>query len=52
MSCHSGKKEYTKKEAATIKNLREQSGSGPLRIYACPDCNWWHLTKAIRRYKK
>ena len=47
------KRKYTKKEAEEQLNYRLQEGAErTLRIYECPDCNWWHLTKAERYYEK
>jgi len=39
-----GKTCYSKKDAATAKNLLERSGSPALRIYPCGWCGSWHLT--------
>lgn len=38
------KRQYTKKEAQTIRNQRLFQGEKYLRIYPCPLCNSWHLT--------
>lgn len=46
---------YTKKEAETVRNARTSRGknrksSRPakgLRIYQCPDCGFYHLTKKL-----
>ena len=43
MNCNN-KKQYTKKDAETIKNLRRKEGV-LLRIYPCPFGNHFHLTK-------
>lgn len=45
--CLSTKPGYTKKEAETILNRRRKGHNTPttLRIYPCPDCHQWHLTK-------
>jgi DNA-directed RNA polymerase subunit RPC12/RpoP len=40
-----GKRCYrSEKEAIRIRNLREHNTS-KLRVYQCPDCWYWHLTK-------
>lgn len=42
----SGKVSFDKKTAQTKKNSLERMGNErKLRIYQCPGCNWWHLTK-------
>lgn len=41
----SGKPCYDKRAATTAANLRYKEAHIRLRIYPCPDCNWWHLTK-------
>lgn len=39
------KRDYTKKEAQTMKNLRESQHNGHrLRVYQCNRCPHWHLT--------
>jgi hypothetical protein len=46
--CKSGKTCYDKKTAQTKKNLLEDRGNRrALRIYHCPDCNLWHLTRNV-----
>jgi hypothetical protein len=43
-----GKPPYTKKEAATARNValrRRRNNPGYLRSYYCSRCNAWHLTK-------
>lgn len=47
--CH--KRQYTKREANAAINRRmrgrsERRRGRPdyLRVYHCPNCNWWHLT--------
>lgn len=45
------KRGYSKKDAQTMKNLREKSHNGRrLRIYQCPSFNHrglWHLTHIL-----
>lgn len=43
-----GKATYDKKGATTAKNKRWKEERLELRIYPCPDCNMWHLTKQLR----
>jgi len=40
-----GKKCYDKKGAITAKNYRYHEAHIELRIYECPDCGFYHLTK-------
>lgn len=41
--CPSGKHIYDKKGAVTLKNLTMEIHHIKMRIYQCPDCNYWHL---------
>jgi len=40
-----GKPSYDKKSAQTAANSRFEQDHVKLRIYNCPKCNGWHLTK-------
>ena len=40
-----GKRRYDKKGAVTAKNSRYHHDHVKLRVYECPDCGGWHLTK-------
>ena len=50
MKCSTGKNAYESEEMATealIQNYvihNHRSGSGPINIYQCNDCNLWHFT--------
>lgn len=47
--CH-GKNRYTRNEAERKKaNLGRVRGKD-MRVYQCPDCRGWHLTKKHRDY--
>ena len=37
---------YDKRTAQTLRNARGNHGT-LLRIYQCPDCEHWHLTKKL-----
>ena len=43
------KKQYSKKDAQTMRNTRKNSRQGKrqkqLYIYPCHYCGWWHLTR-------
>lgn len=43
------KRQFSKKEAQgalnQIKRNTRDKNSKECRIYNCPDCGWWHLTK-------
>lgn len=43
-----GKVRYDKKGAVTAANRRWTESRKKLRIYPCPICGGWHLTKQIR----
>ncbi len=43
-----GKRTYDKKGAQTAQNARYKQDHIELRIYPCPDCHGWHLTKQVR----
>lgn len=43
-----GKPCYDKKSAASARNHRFKQDHVQLRIYQCPFCNLWHLTKQPR----
>jgi hypothetical protein len=48
-----GKRGYTKREAESMRNellhrtRRRRGKVRNLRIYACPKCHHWHLTKNV-----
>jgi len=44
-NCAKKKKYSDKKEAQTVLNLVKYNVDGGLRIYPCPVCKKWHLTK-------
>lgn len=46
ISCH-GKPGYDKKTAVTARNKRYKEDKIKLRIYECPECGKWHLTKNL-----
>ena len=37
----------SKREAQTAANLRFKQDHVKLRLYECPDCKAWHLTKIL-----
>lgn len=45
--CTEGKVMYDKKGAVTAKNFRLKKDHVKLRVYNCPVCNHWHLTKNL-----
>lgn len=45
----SGKVMFTKREAQTRGNELMKAGRGRLRVYCCPHCNRWHLSKQKER---
>lgn len=45
--CIEGKVIYDKKGAVSAKNSRWKRDHVKLRIYHCPTCNKWHLTKKL-----
>ena len=45
----SGKACYDKKGAVTAANKRWDDAYVKLRVYPCPDCNWWHLSSRVNR---
>lgn len=44
----SGKPIYDKRTAATARNKRWRDDRVELRIYPCPHCRGWHLTKRVK----
>lgn len=44
--CHE-KPMYDKKSAETAKNRRWKYERIKLRIYQCPECDFWHLTSKV-----
>jgi hypothetical protein len=46
-----GKKCYDKKSAQTARNQRHRDSGIELRIYPCPICNHFHLTKKVNGIK-
>lgn len=38
---------YDKRQAETAKNRRWNQDHIRLRIYHCPNCNYWHLTSKL-----
>lgn len=45
-----GKICYDKKDAQQKRNWVERRGRGKdMRIYQCPSCGYWHLTKETRK---
>lgn len=49
--CNGKMRYFEKKSAVTAKNARWEQSHVELRIYQCPDCGDWHLTKQLRREK-
>lgn len=49
--CPSGKVQYDKKGATTLKNLTMDLHHIQMRIYPCPDCGYWHLA-SIGQHKR
>lgn len=49
----SGKVGFRKREALARKNWLQKHGRGKdrLRVYQCPQCGLWHLSK-VRRFGK
>lgn len=47
-----GKPSYDKRSAVTARNKRWDEDHVELRVYQCPDCNWWHLTSLRARRKR
>ena len=49
----SGKVMYDKRGAVTAANHRYSESHQKLRIYPCPQCGSWHLTKILngKRYQ-
>lgn len=41
---------YDKKGAVTARNLRMKNSRLKLRVYCCPECGFWHLTKSDLSY--
>ena len=47
-----GKRQYSKKDALTMRNVQIKKGKAKdLRVYQCPFCNTFHLTKIIWKGK-
>jgi len=47
------KRKYKTKELATIAGAyQELRTPNKLRVYQCPRCNQWHLTKTDHAFKK
>lgn len=42
--CH-GKNKYSKHQAHAMKRTIGKSRDKDVRMYECPDCHGWHLTK-------
>lgn len=49
--CRTGKKQYDKKSAQTLKNESRKYHHIEMGIYQCNSCDWWHLT-TIKDNKK
>lgn len=45
--CLRKRKFLTKRAACNAKRRREQACSGLLRVYFCPYCSGWHLSKDL-----
>ena len=45
-------KQAAKKVAKRINRTRATKGEGPLRIYHCPLCQYWHFTSKEKQYGK
>lgn len=45
-----GKNTYTRREAETAKRFVGLKRGKDMRIYQCPTCRGWHLTKKHRDY--
>lgn len=41
--------QYVDEEQAIAAALRRSRAAGPLRVYRCPACGWWHLTSQPKR---
>lgn len=46
--CETGKVMFDKKGAITASNARWKEDRVKLRIYPCPECRHWHMTKQVR----
>lgn len=44
-----GKRRHTSQRAAIAAAIRLSRNNVPLRVYRCPFCHGWHLTKQQRR---
>ena len=50
--CTTGKVKFDKRGAQTARNKRFEEAHIKLRIYHCPECNWWHLTSHTNELKR
>lgn len=48
--CSSGKQCLSKHEAETMKQRIGRDKGKDMRIYECPECFTWHLTKRINSF--
>lgn len=44
-SCPTGKRTYDKKSAQSQMNRENRKRGSTLRIYHCPKCNQWHISR-------
>lgn len=45
-----GKNKYSKNEAERMKGIVGRGRDKAMRVYECPKCRYWHLTKKDSRY--
>lgn len=47
-----GKRRHTSERSAIAAAIRLSRGNRPLRVYRCPLCKGWHLTKQEKRGRR